>query len=172
MLFRLAVLALALAVPSAAQQFAPLTIRQMTRKAGLIFAGTVMRVERVPGDVPELRVTFRVGRAVRGTRTGDTVTVREWISPLDTPRYRPGERLFLFLYGPGPNRLTSPVGGAAGCFSIDAAWNVVVRPDQARLIPSPARALPSPAGTRNNSGQPARLPLRSFLRAMRAAEAR
>jgi hypothetical protein len=164
MLLRLLAALLALGLPALAQQFAPLTLQQITRKAGLIFAGTVTSVERVPSDVPELRVTFRVKRAVRGTRSGATVVIREWISPLDAPRYRPGENVFLFLYGAGPNRLTSPVGGASGRFSLDAGWNIVPRPGQPRPLSGAGNEAPG------RGRAPSRVPLHTFLRALRSAE--
>src|SRR5205823_9111775 len=90
MRLRLAVLLpLLLAAAAPAQRFAPLDLDQMNRKAGLIFAGTVVRVERVAADVPELRTTFRVTRAIRGARAGETITLRQWIGPLERPPIAP-----------------------------------------------------------------------------------
>jgi hypothetical protein len=160
----LAVVVLGLALPGSAQHYAPLTFAQMTAKAGLIFAGTVTHVELVPGSVPELRTTLRVTRAVRGARLGESITVREWIPPLDPPHYRVGQNVFLFLYGGNTGRLTSPVGGPAGRFAVDANWHVILRPDQTHLI----KAVPA----RTPRGKGARVPIHTFIRALRSAEAR
>ncbi len=161
MRLRLAVLLpLWLATAACAQRFAPLNLEQMSRKAGLIFAGTVLRVERMGGDVPELRATFRVSRAIRGARAGETIVLRQWSSPLDTAPYRPGENVFLFVYPPGKGGLTSTVEGAAGRFAADPRWNIVLRPEQAHLIATPG-------GSRVHRPQRRIVPYRIFARALR-----
>ena len=166
MRLRLAVLLpLLLAIAAPAQRFAPLGLDQISRKAGLIFAGTVVCVERVAADVPELRTTLRVTRAIRGARAGETITLRQWIGPLDVATYRAGQNVFLFVYPPGKGGLTSTVGGEAGRFAADPRWNIVLRPEQAHLV--------GPAG-----GPPLRrsrtriVPYRVFARALRQAEVR
>jgi hypothetical protein len=162
---RLVVFVLLLSATAPAQRFAPLNLDQMSRKAGLIFAGTVTRVERVDAEVPELRTTFRVSKAVRGARAGQTITLRQWISPLDTPEYRPGQNVFLFVHRPGAGGLTSTVGGAAGRFAADPRWNIVLRPEQAALLPLPKASF---------DRRPVRrvVPYRVFARALRQPEAR
>ncbi len=116
-------------------------------------------------DVPELRPTFRVTRAIRGSRVGEPITLRQWVGPLDAAAYGAGQNVFLFVYPPGKGGLTSTVGGDAGRFAADPRWNIVLRPEQSHLV--------GPAG-----GSPLRqsrtrvVPYRFFARALRQAEER
>jgi hypothetical protein len=108
----------------------------LTRNSGYIFDGTVLSVEPVaetdPGSVATVQITFRVEQAIRGVRNGQVLAVREWAGLWTSgDRYRPGERLLLFLYKPSKLGLTSPVGGPLGRFPIDSGGNVIL--DNARL---------------------------------------
>ena len=104
----------------------------LCQKAGFIFAGTVLAVER--GEPPSgnhgvatMRVTFRVDDAIRGVQSGQTFVLREWAGLWGTEkRYWPGERLVVFLYPVSRLGLTSPVGGAAGRFPMDRNGNVLL----------------------------------------------
>ena len=131
---------------------APLSLTQLTRKAGFIFAGRVLRVQRpqpLPGRVPVVQVTLRVERALRGTRAGQTFTLTQWTGAWDSgPQYRPGQRLLLFLYPRSRTGLTSVVGGRLGQFDFDAKGNVVLRGDQETLLISP-RAPTARSGPRS-----------------------
>jgi hypothetical protein len=86
-------------LPAIAQNFGPtLSLHQMTRDSGYIFAGKVMRIERVAGrltaDVPTVRITFLVEQGIRGVRTGQTLVIREWVGLWEQgERYRLGERV-------------------------------------------------------------------------------
>jgi hypothetical protein len=105
----------------------------LTPKAGYIFSGTVKSVERlaprVKGSVAVMRITFHVDQGLRGTRTGQTLIVREWAGLWQAgERYRPGERAMLFLYPPSKLGLTSPVGGASGRFGVDPKGRVIIEP--------------------------------------------
>ncbi len=137
---RVALLAAGLAYSSLAQTSgpAPLSLTQLTRKAGFIFSGRVLRVERppaTPGRVPVVRVELRVERALRGTRSGEVFTLTQWAGAWENgTQYRPGQRLLLFLYPRGPAGLTSVVGGRLGEFEVDATGNIVLRGDQQRLL--------------------------------------
>jgi hypothetical protein len=126
-------LALGLALTSfhAAGQSPPAipNLRTLTRNSGYIFDGTVLAVGRVaPNDesmVSTVQITFRVEQAMRGTRNGQILTIREWAGLWNSgDRYRPGERLLLFLYSPGKLGLTSPVGGPWGRFAVDSGGNI------------------------------------------------
>ena len=76
--------------------------------------------------VPTVQITFRVEQAMRGTRNGQILTIREWAGLWNSgDRYRLGERLLLFLYSPGKLGLTSPVGGPWGRFAVDSGGNIV-----------------------------------------------
>jgi hypothetical protein len=105
----------------------------LTLKAGYIFSGTVKAVERLApranGSVAVMRITFHVDRGLRGTRTGQTLVIHEWAGLWQAgDRYRPGERVMLFLYPPSKLGLTSPVGGASGRFGVDTGGQVVIEP--------------------------------------------
>lgn len=150
---------------------APLSLTQLTRKAGFIFAGRVLRVERpapLPGRVPVVQVTFQVERALRGTRSGQTVTLTQWAGAWDDgPQYRPGQRLLLFLYPRSQSGLTSVVGGRLGQFDLDEGGNIVLRGDQQSLLGTPEENPFARMGTR----PPAKYRYRDFAgRVRRAAE--
>lgn len=104
-------------------------LRQMNRNSGFIFDGTVLSVGRAvesgSDSVPTVQITFRVERAIRGTRSGQVLTIREWAGLWNSgERYRTGERLLLFLYNPSKLGLTSPVGGPLGRFVVNSGGNV------------------------------------------------
>jgi hypothetical protein len=95
-----------LSLPAIAQNFgSTVSLHQMARDSGYIFAGKVMRIERLAGnltaDVPTVRVTFLVEQGIRGVRTGQTLVIREWVGLWEQGEcYRLGERVLLFLYRP------------------------------------------------------------------------
>ena len=106
------------------------SLRVLTQNSGYIFDGTVLSVQAVPNDDHDLatvQITFRVEQAIRGTRTGQILTIREWAGLWNSgERYHVGERLLLFLYSPSTLGLTSPVGGSAGRFAVDSGGNAVI----------------------------------------------
>jgi hypothetical protein len=114
--------------------------RPVTRSSGYIFAGTVKAVERVAPNgkgVATVQINFHVDEGMRGVRTGQTLTIHEWAGLWDSgERYRPGERVLLFLYPPSKLGLTSPVRGPMGRFRIGPDGQVVVDPGR---IGVPAR---------------------------------
>lgn len=142
----------------------PLSLSQLTGKAGIIFSGRVLRVERLapaPGRLPLVQVSFQVERALRGARPGHTFILMQWAGGWDNgPQYRPGQRLLLFLYPPGPAGLSSVVGGRLGQFEVDSGGNIVIRADQQRFL-SPQSA----------DRPPAALGYRDFARRVRRAAA-
>ena len=101
-------------------------LEQMTRSAGVIFAGEVILVQRqtaYSGSGPDgegiVIIQFRVNDAVRGCADGSVYTVREWAGPWTSgERYHVGQRLLLFLHTPGAGGLSSPVHGLAGVISL------------------------------------------------------
>ena len=105
-------------------------LRLLTRSSGYIFDGTVLSVQTAAdgtSDLATVQITFRVEQAIRGTRAGQTLTIREWAGLWNSgKRYHPGERLLLFLYSPSSLGLTSPVGGAAGRFAVDSGGSAVI----------------------------------------------
>ena len=116
-------------------------IRETVRRSGLIFEGTVTDIRPEMGKGKPLqsyRISFQVEQGVRGVRSGTTLTIREWAGLWNnerpqTPRYRRGEHVLLFLYPPSRAGLTSTVGGNNGKLEVSA--------DQVAL---PASWAPSP----------------------------
>src|SRR5207245_10411476 len=89
---------------------------QFPRNSGYIFSGTVLKIQRTTAGenaIAFTQVSFRVDQAIRGVRAGEILTIREW-SGLWTSgeRYRPGERVLLFLYPASKLGFASPVGGS------------------------------------------------------------
>src|SRR3977135_2570927 len=77
--------------------------RQVSRSAGVIFCGTVIRVEAQNAGrgapLPLILAQFRVDRGITGVRAGEVITVREWAGTWSTHRaMRSGQRLLIFLY--------------------------------------------------------------------------
>jgi hypothetical protein len=110
------------------------SLRLVARHAGMIFSGTAIRVEHLsadsPGTVATTRITFRVQTAIRGVRVGQVIAIREWDGLWNSgERYRPGERVLLFLFPKSQLGLTSPVGGRMGRFRVDDAGRVEVPSD-------------------------------------------
>lgn len=113
----------------------PIAFPEMIRVAGLIFSGTVIRIERQPAtpgqSVETVKVTFRVDNALRGATPGDTLTISQWIGLWSSgQRYRVGEHILLFLYAPSKLGLTSSVAGSLGRFPIDPGGRILVSPQQ------------------------------------------
>jgi hypothetical protein len=118
----------------------PYPRRPLIRSSGYIFAGTVKSVERAAprrNGVATVLINFHVDQGIRGVRTGQTLAIREWAGLWESgERYRPGERVLLFLYPPSKLGLTSPVAGPMGRFKIGADGRVIFDPGR---IGFPAR---------------------------------
>lgn len=131
----------------------PPGLSQLVHNAGYIFAGAVRSIERVvpsgPNEVATMRITFQVEQAIRGVQTGQTLVIHEWAGLWESgPRYRPGERVLLFLYHPSRLGLTSTVGGPLGSFNVDQNDQVILRQTQIDgLWPSSTSAVLRPGGT-------------------------
>lgn len=106
----------------------PTGLPQITGAAGIIFSGRVTFVGRAGGRLTSTpgqttastMVIFQVEHAIRGTTTGQKLTIHEWAGLWTAKeRYRVGERVMLFLYPPSRLGLTSPVSGPMGRFAID-----------------------------------------------------
>ncbi len=112
-------------------------LRLMARHSGMIFSGTALRVEHLAaesGGVASTQITFRVQTAIRGVRVGQVIAIREWDGLWNSgERYRPGERVLLFLFPASRLGLTSPVGGRLGRFRVDEAGRVEVPGDAGGL---------------------------------------
>ena len=156
-------------VPSAAQSrpvSSPLInadLQRVARKAALIFTGTVISIAPVHSngsdEINTVEIAFQVEQALRGLRTGQRYTIREWSGLwMAGPRYRLGRRMMLFLYGPGRAGLTSPVEGNLGHYDVDRSGQVSIF---APSVPSPIpTSRPIAAGAQH-------VPIRTFSRAIR-----
>jgi hypothetical protein len=105
--------------------------QQLVRTAGIIFSGRVTAVG-TDGSSPGPEhaatfITFQVEHAMRGTLPNQSVTIHEWAGLRSRgERYRVGERVLLFLYGPSKLGLTSPVAGPMGRFALDSQDRIVM----------------------------------------------
>lgn len=110
---------------------APPSLLQLTQRAGFIFSGTVLSIERIEpkaqNEVATVRITFRVDQAVRGVSSRQTFAIREWAGLWDSgDRYRTGEQVLLFLYQSSKLGLTSPVNGNFGHFKLDKNGKILL----------------------------------------------
>jgi hypothetical protein len=109
---------------------------QVINAAGIIFSGRVTFVGHsgsfFSNDAVSTTVVFQVEHAIRGTSTGQTLTIHEWSGLWARgERYRVGEGVLLFLYPLSKLGLTSPVGGAMGRFSIDPQGRIAINAQNA-----------------------------------------
>jgi hypothetical protein len=105
----------------------------IVRNSGMIFSGTVLKVEHLSSDpaiAPGVtRITFRVENAIRGVRRGQVIQIREWEGLWGAgEQYRSGEQVFLFLYPSSKLGLTSPVAGSLGRHTVNPAGQVLPKP--------------------------------------------
>lgn len=140
----------------------PANLKEVTDHAATIFVGRVVSIEALPlassDQVGSVQITFHVEQGIRGARSGEQLSFREWVglwSRVD--RYRVGQRMMLFLYTPSALGLTSPVGGVAGRLSIDASGQVRLSAAQLQSIQV---SQTSDIGIRN-------VPARDLVRAIR-----
>ncbi len=136
--------------PTLAQEYRPIQLpavpglRQLARSSAYIFAGTVTSIQPVASaradEVATVRLTFHVDQGIRGVRSGQSLTIREWSGLWQSgERYRVGERVLLFLYPPSKLGLTSPVGGPLGRMALDSKGQVLLdREQMAALAGDPA----------------------------------
>ena len=115
--------------------------RQMSRRAGMIFAGTLLAAEAptaatdgaTPGATPAVQLSFRVDEAIAGVERGQILTIREWAGAWSMHRLmRSGQHILLFLYPPSRLGFTSPVGGSLGQVALDPSGKNVVERKQPR----------------------------------------
>jgi hypothetical protein len=114
--------------------------KQLSRRAGMIFAGTVLAAptqtvttqtaaadRAAPGTTPAVQVRFRVDRAIAGVEQGQILTIHEWAGAWSMHRpMRSGQHILIFLYPPSRLGLTSPVGGSLGQFALDPSGKNVI----------------------------------------------
>jgi len=117
--------------------------KQLSRQAGMIFAGTVLTTSpqtaaadrAAPEATPAVQLSFRVERAITGVEPGQVLTIHEWAGAWS--RHRPisaGDRILIFLYPPSRLGLTSPVGGSLGLIALDPSGKNVAAPGTAAAV--------------------------------------
>jgi hypothetical protein len=115
-------------------------VNQFARSSGYIFSGTVLKIQRTTAGqnaVAFTQITFRVDEAIQGVRSRKIFTIREWSGLWDSgERYRPGERVLLFLYPVSKLGFTSPVGGPLGRFAVDHAGKIHINGPQRQSLSS------------------------------------
>ncbi len=107
-------------------------VRRWVQQAGLIFRGTVVSVHPAtlpPAGTPigtsagtpaQVEITFRVSYGIRGVRSAQMLTIREWAGPwLTHPHYRIGEQVFAMLYRPNSAGITSEIANS-GSLRVDS----------------------------------------------------
>ena len=135
--------------------------KQMSRRAGIIFVGTVLAGDfpvptndefiaapaTIPAELSTIHVSFRVDRGIAGVESGQLLTIREWGGASSVHRpMNTGQHVLLFLYSPSRLGFTSPVGGASGEVLLDASGkNVAERKPVANFksLSAPGPSIPS-----------------------------
>ena len=131
---------------------------QLSRRAGMIFAGTVLAtpsglslsdspvqtsttpspsIQEPPGATSAIELTFRVDVPIAGVERGQVLTIHEWAGAW--AMHRPmskGQHILIFLYPPSRLGLTSPVGGSLGQVALDSSGNSVAPSAQESAISS------------------------------------
>ena len=111
--------------------------KQLSRRAGMIFAGTVLTAATetattqtaapdlalpaaVPGTTPSIQLSFRVDLPIAGVERGQILTIHEWAGGWSMHRpMSTGQHILIFLYPLNRLGFTSPVGGALGQVALD-----------------------------------------------------
>ena len=112
------------ASPEAADATVEAVLHSMVGRAGVMFLGTVEKVQRNSatddGATGVVEVVFSVDQGLRGASTGSRYVLREWggLWQGNDDRYRVGQRLLMLLHAPHAGGLSSPVGGMDGAIPI------------------------------------------------------
>jgi hypothetical protein len=122
--------------------------KQLSRRAGLIFAGTVLAAAAqtvttqtaatdravpagIPAATPAVQLTFRVDHAIAGVERGQILTIHEWAGAWSMHRpMSSGQHILIFLYPLSRLGFTSPVGGSLGQVALDSSGKNVSKSGQ------------------------------------------
>src|SRR5208283_5936944 len=115
--------------------------KQLSRRAGMIFAGTVLSTTpqaanvqptgRSAGATPAIELRFRIEEAIAGVDPGQVLTIHEWTGAWTMHRpMSKGQHILIFLYPPSRLGLTSPVGGSLGQVALDPTGKNVSQPEK------------------------------------------
>src|SRR4030081_2560076 len=119
--------------------------KQLSRRAGMIFAGTLLTAATqtvttqttapdravpaaVPGATPAVQLSFRVDQAIAGVEQGQILTIHEWAGAWSM--HRPmlsGQHILIFLYPLSRLGFTTPVGGALGQVALDPTGKIAAK---------------------------------------------
>ena len=130
--------------------------KQLSCRAGMIFAGTVLTAATQTGIVqtaapdravsapaPMVQLSFRVDQAIAGVEQGQILTIHEWAGAWSMHRpMSSGQHILIFLYPLSRLGFTSPVGGSLGQVALDPTGKNVSKSGQKP---------PAPIGLRNES---------------------
>jgi hypothetical protein len=133
--------------------------KQISRRAGMIFAGTVLGAapdsppqqaliqitatnQAATSPTPVLQLRFRIDDPIAGVERGQILTIHEWVGAASMHRsMNPGQHILIFLYPPSRLGLTSPVGGSWGQVSLDPTGkNVAAQKNDAPNAPNDLRS--------------------------------
>ncbi len=109
--------------------------KQLSRRAGMIFAGTVLSAatsilttqtaatdRTVPRATPAVQLSFRVDQAIAGVERGQILTIYEWTGAWSMQRpMGKGQHILIFLYPLSRLGFTSLVGGSLGQVVLDSS---------------------------------------------------
>jgi hypothetical protein len=146
--------------------------KQLSRRAGMIFAGTVLTAAPlaaatqtattqtagpdravpavVPGTTPAIQLSFRVDLPIAGVEQGQILTIHEWAGAWSMHRpMSSGQHILIFLYPLSRLGFTSPVGGALGQIALDPTGKIASKSGQKP---------PAPIGLQNESPPPPPVP--------------
>ena len=120
--------------------------KQLSRRAGMIFTGTVLPAvpqsltsqtptnnRTSPETTLAVELRFRVDEAIAGVEPGQILTIHEWAGAwvMHCPMTS-GQRILIFLYPLSRLGLTSPVGGSLGQIALDPNGKYVSKDTQRR----------------------------------------
>ena len=137
--------------------------KQLSRRAGMIFAGTVLTATTLaaatqtlttqtaapdravpatlPGTIPSVQLSFRVDLPIAGVEQGQILTIHEWVGAWSMHRpMSSGQHILIFLYSPSRLGFTSPVGGSLGQVALDESGKSVSKSGQRPLAPTGLRS--------------------------------
>jgi hypothetical protein len=104
--------------------------QRMSRRAGMIFAGTILNdairtAPRQDRPIPSVELHIAVDRSIAGVDSGGVMTIDEWSGAWSSQRpMRRGQHFLFFLYAPSRLGLTSTVGGIQGRIELDARGTI------------------------------------------------
>ena len=161
----LILLPLCAALAQQAESGTDLSFDQLAARAGIIFSGTVQKVDSNDGSV--IHITFTVDEGIRSVFSGQVITLNEWRgSATATPRYKAGEKVLIFFHALSQNGLTSPVGGNAGVIRFVDAETMQLTIEQALALKRSTRLRNAMHGA-DTAASGSKVSAAEFVRALR-----